>query len=287
MNKSEFIRLCNEFRISPTTDFRTKSGDNNGLGTVYLSGYASHGNGYIEQRKHYALPDKHYTFAASIHIAKIQRIVQNDDGWKYFITPKEKLTPAGIVRLNDSIITYAYCILGAQAEARSAIIIGSFGTELDAQKEFLKLLEDSIKQHVDIPTSIAIYQKSITDTRVKLDYIIAPGLYIIGSDMILKVGSIENYNNNILIPTDNMKPGKNNINDKKNKTPALMQGSPVKTRRTKVETLAVVKPKPDKGETPEIVKPETENNNIGQHEDIKFYLFILTGGLVSLALYFR
>jgi hypothetical protein len=33
--------------------------------------------------------------------------------------------------------------------------------------------------------------------------------------MILKVGTIENYNNNILIATENMVPGKNNINNKK------------------------------------------------------------------------
>jgi hypothetical protein len=33
--------------------------------------------------------------------------------------------------------------------------------------------------------------------------------------MILKVGTKENYNNNILIVGANMKPGKNNINDKK------------------------------------------------------------------------
>jgi hypothetical protein len=188
MNKAEFVRLCNELYISPTTDFKTKKGDNNGLGTVYFGSYAIHRNGYIEHRKHYALPDKRYTFAESQYIAKIQRIVQNVDGWKYFVTPKEKLTPAGIVRLSDYIRTYVYCILGAQAEARSTII-GSFGTELDAQKEFLKLLEDSINQHADIPTSIARYQKSITDTHVKCYYIIGPRLYIIGSDMILKVGT--------------------------------------------------------------------------------------------------
>jgi hypothetical protein len=48
----------------------------------------------------------------SLHVAKIQRIVQNDDGWQYFIRngkqssidPKENITPTGIVRLNDSII---------------------------------------------------------------------------------------------------------------------------------------------------------------------------------------
>jgi hypothetical protein len=140
--------------------------------------------------------------------------------------------------------------LGPQAEARSAII-GSFGTELDAQKEFLKQLEDSINQHADIPTSIARYQKSISDTHAKIDNIIAPGLFIIGSDMILKVGIIENYNNNILIPRENMKPGKNNINNKKNIPPPLMKRS-----KPKVYTIKA------KHETPILKSVQSFINNV-------------------------
>ena len=103
----------------------------------------------------------------------------------FMIMNSKHLTKVGIMWLNDSIRTYVYCVLSAQAETRTAII-GSFGTELDAQKQFIKLLEDSINQHADIPTSIARYQKALTDTHTRLDYVIAPGLYIIGSDMYLK-----------------------------------------------------------------------------------------------------
>jgi hypothetical protein len=56
-----------------------------------------------------------------------------------------------------------YCILGAQADARTPIM-NNFGTELDAQKQFLNLLEDTIKQQAYIPTSISRYQKAISDT---------------------------------------------------------------------------------------------------------------------------
>jgi hypothetical protein len=59
-------------------------------------------------------------------------------GRKYVVNSNNKLTSAGIVRLNDSIRAYAYCILGAQADARSAII-GSFGTELRCTKIILKI----------------------------------------------------------------------------------------------------------------------------------------------------
>jgi hypothetical protein len=51
--------------------------------------------------------------------------------------------------------------------------------------------------------------------------------------MILKVGTIENYNNNILIATENMKPGKNNINNKKIMPQPLMEGSKTKVYKPK------------------------------------------------------
>ena len=191
--------------------------------------------------------------------------------------------------INDSIRTYVYCILGAQAETRTPIT-GRFGTELDAQKQFLNLLEDSINQHVDIPISIDRYQKALTDTHKRLDYVIGPGLYIIPSDMILKMGSIENYNNNILLASKDMKPGKivTNINQKIKSLTPLMEGSTVKK--------SILKTNPKERETPAkpIVK---ELQSVAQdlrsqpvenetHETIKFYLFLATGGLVSLALYF-
>jgi hypothetical protein len=88
------------------------------------------------------------------------------------VSHSSSLTYQGTQRLNDSIRTYIYCILGAQAEARF-LRIGSFGTELDAQKQFLNLLEDSINQHADIPTSISRYLMAISDTHKRLDYVIA------------------------------------------------------------------------------------------------------------------
>ena len=296
-NHTEFERLCNEFRVSTTKDFRTKKGDNNGLGSIYWNGDKIHGNGFIEHRNHFALPDKHYSFSDSLRIAKIQRIVQDDSGWEYFIGSKESnLTQPGMVRLNDSIRTYIYCILGAQAEARTAIV-GSFGTELDAQKQFKSLLEDSINQHPDIPTSIARYQKAIADTKTRLDYVIAPGLYIIGSDMILKIGSIENYNNNILIASKGMKSGKNEINDLKHTSPPLMKGTSSKksvlktvdpVSKAPTNLTPKVEPKPHREmKTHEITTHEMTTHEMTTHENIKFTIFAFGGALVTAALYFR
>jgi hypothetical protein len=198
---------------------------------------------------------------------------------EFILEKTNNLTSPGIQRLNDSIRAFIYCLLGAQAETRSAII-NSFGTELDAQKEFKKLLEDSIDKHADIPTSIQRYQKSISDTHIRLDYVIAPGLYIIGSDMVLKIGSIENYNNNILIASGKMKQGKNNINNQINKLLPQMEGNPVRTSKLKSNVNnKEVKPEKPEEVKPEKVKLEEVNNNM------KFILFAATSGLVSLALY--
>ncbi len=57
------------------------------------------------------------------------------DSWKEF-------TPAGISRINDSIRTYVWAILGSQAQTRSSIL-GS-GKAFDAQKQFLANVEDAI-----------------------------------------------------------------------------------------------------------------------------------------------
>jgi hypothetical protein len=86
-----------------------------------------------------------------------------------------------------------------------------------------------------------------------------------------------------------MKPGKNNINDKKHTSPPLMKGPSVKTYKLK----ANVEPKQIlKGDAPiqelqklqELQKP-TEVEKVETHESIKFILIGLTASLVTLALY--
>ena len=78
--------------------------------------------------------------------------------WTMFILNKsEGFTQAGVERLNDSIRTYVWAILGAQAQTRSNILMA--GTGFDAQKQFLANVEDPIASPVDIPSSIARYQR--------------------------------------------------------------------------------------------------------------------------------
>jgi hypothetical protein len=57
--------------------------------------------------------------------------------------------------------------------------------------------------------------------------------------MVLKVGTIQNYNNNIRIANNKMKPGKNDINTLKRILVPLMERSKPKTFRMKANSEPV------------------------------------------------
>ena len=118
--------------------------------------------------------------------------------WTTFVLDKsEGFTQAGVERLNDSIHTYVWAILGAQAQARSNIL--KTGTVFDAQKQFLADIEDAIASPVDIPSSISRYQKTLQYASTPLDFVFGIGLYLSPSDMALHPDNIQGYNNEIQI----------------------------------------------------------------------------------------
>ena len=118
--------------------------------------------------------------------------------WTTFVLDKsEAFTQAGVERLNDSIRTYVWAILGAQAQTRSNIL--KTGTGFDAQKQFLAYIEDAIASPVDIPSSIARYQKTLQYASTPLDFLFGIGLYLSPSDMALHPGNVQGYNNEIQI----------------------------------------------------------------------------------------
>ena len=114
-----------------------------------------------------------------------------------FIPDTSGFTQAGVERLNDSIRTYVWAILGAQAQTRSNIL--KAGTGFDAQKQFLAKVEDAIASTVDIPASIKRYQKTLQYASTPLDFVFGIGLYLAPSDMALHPGNVQGYNNEIVI----------------------------------------------------------------------------------------
>lgn len=57
----------------------------------------------------------------------------------------QSLTQAGMARLNQSIEAFVYCIFDALVNVRSSIL-GSSGSAMEAQHEFLVLVEDVIRK---------------------------------------------------------------------------------------------------------------------------------------------
>ena len=205
----KYQKLCNEFEVKPLTDFRFKGGDNGGLGTMY--NYATHigyrpFRGVIYNSKEFQFIPNSTNEAYKIDYVKQDAAI---DGWKQFLLEKSNgFTKAGLVRLDDSIRTYVYCTLGAQAQTRSNILHSA-----ETQQYFVNLLEQNIKSLFSIPESITQYQNAINNTNARVDYVISGGLYMIPTELTLNIGSVQGYNNHILIADQSAKPGHNaNVN---------------------------------------------------------------------------
>jgi len=181
---------------------------------------------------------------------------------KICIAKKCWIYKGGNCKAKRLIRTYVYCILGAQVQARTAII-GQSGTSPDAQKQFVKNFEDAISANLTIPDSIVRYQNAINNSHSKLDFAIGSGLYMMPSDLVMKIGSLDDYNNNILIASDNMDFGINNINNKL--LPVL--GIPDKT-------------------TPELNITKSNDIKYVDYHENKYVLPFIVGGVIGLVVYF-
>ena len=229
-NQKAYERICVEFGVSPHTDWRQKLSENNGLGTPYHWYYGKMRpiKQVSDMLRKILEPSKHLTsntyrkdlmsFSASGVAGNpynIDYIDQGDVGetaWRTFILSKsEGFTQAGVERINDSIRTYVWAILGAQAQTRTSII--GEGTAFDAQKQFLANVEDAIASPVDLPSAIARYQDVLRYARSKVNFVFGIGLYMAPGDMELQIGTIQDYNNMIVVAEPGQKLGINtNIN---------------------------------------------------------------------------
>ena len=121
--------------------------------------------------------------------------------WTMFILDKsEGFMQAGVEGLNDSI-RHMCGLSWAQAQTRSNIL--KAGTGFDTQKQFLANVKDTNASPVDIPSSIARYQKTLQYASTPLDFVFGIGLY--PSDMALHLGNVQGYTNEIVIRATPMK----------------------------------------------------------------------------------
>ena len=90
--------------------------------------------------------------------------------------------------------------VGSQSQTRTSIL--GAGTAFDAQKQFLTLIEEAIMSPVDLPSQIARYQNLLKYARSKVDFVYGIGLYMSPSNMALRIGTIQDYNNQIVIANE-------------------------------------------------------------------------------------
>ena len=105
----------------------------------------------------------------------------------------------GLLRISESVRAYAYLILSSQASARSSIV-GNTASSLTAQSAFLNNFENVVNHRVDIREDIKRYQDTLGYASSKVDNSVGESIYMIPSDMNLKIrlGTV-GYNNKILV----------------------------------------------------------------------------------------
>ena len=204
-----FKRICAEFGISPNADFRFTKGNNHGLGSVFE--YFTY-SGYFKTP--YKYPSKTAKFedeggrASDGNLVPYIENTEARNQYEYFICPiSHGLTSAGLSRINQSIESFCYSILGAQVNVRSSIA-GSQGSSIETQREFLSLVEDAI-QNPNISKSVQRFQLAIESAKVRLDLAISPGTWLLPSKMVVNTESVVGYNNKLKKATSFMKIGVN------------------------------------------------------------------------------
>ena len=204
-----FERICAEFGISPNADFRFTRGDNHGLGSVFE--YFSY-SGYTKTPFKY--PSKETKFedeGGRASDGNLVPYIENKEArnqYEYFLCPvSHGLTSAGLSRINQSIESFCYAILGSQVDVRSSIS-GSQSSAIETQRQFLSMVEDAIR-NPDISKSVQRFQLAIQSAKVRLDLAISPGLWLLPSKMVVNTESVVGYNNKLKKATTFMRIGVN------------------------------------------------------------------------------
>ena len=204
-----FERICAEFGISPNADFRFTRGDNHGLGSVFE--YFSY-SGYTKTPFKY--PSKETKFedeGGRASDGNLVPYIENKEArnqYEYFLCPvSHGLTSAGLSRINQSIESFCYAILGSQVDVRSPIS-GSQGSAIETQRQFLSMVEDAIR-NPEISKSVQKFQLAIESAKVRLDLAISPGLWLLPSKMVVNTESVVGYNNKLKKATSFMRIGVN------------------------------------------------------------------------------
>ena len=178
-NHEKFIGICSEYGVSnDLTKWRNQK---------YFSTWQSRG---WETYK----PDMSY--------------INENSFSRWIIGKSDGLTKLGLQKLSETVRDYTYLILTSQTSMRGPIV-GHEARNLDAQRTFLNTFENIVNRRVNIPEDIRRFQKTLQYARSKVDYVIGEFIYMLPSNMNLRIGKVKDYNNKILISSPSFKLGTN------------------------------------------------------------------------------
>ena len=149
----------------------------------------------------------YWTYQCSVHWP--DDYIGPDSITRWILEKSDGFTDVGLLRISESVRAYAYLILSSQASARSSIV-GNTTSALTAKSAFLNNFENVVNRRVDIREDIKRYQDTLSYTSSKVDYSVGENIYMLPSDMNLKIktGTV-GYNNKILVSDGKFSLGKN------------------------------------------------------------------------------
>ena len=119
----------------------------------------------------------------------------------------EGLTEIGQKLFQESLESFNYCVLGAEARTRWSIV-GKGAKSSQTQDVFRKIVEDTIVQN-GTTVLISNMRTSIQATNVVLNLAVVPNVILMPSNFVILDKKIEGYNNVLTTETDEMKFGVN------------------------------------------------------------------------------
>ena len=148
-------------------------------------------------------------YVTGITYQKVTGQSPNDaNDYKMFIaTTTDGLTKIRQKLFQQSIESYVYAVLGAQAKTRWAIV-GEDAKSLQTQDVFRTIVKETIAQS-DVTITLSNMRTAIASTNVVLSMAISQGMILVPSDLIIQKEKIPGYNNVLTLATEKMKFGEN------------------------------------------------------------------------------
>ena len=195
----------------------------------------------------------------------------NENSWSRWIIEKsDGLTTLGLQKISETVRDYAYLILTSQTSTRGQII-GHEARNLDAQRVFLNTFEDVVARCVSIPEDIRRFQKTLQYALSKVDYVVAEYVYMLPSDMNLKIGgNIRGYNIKILVSSPSFNIGTNlkvNLDDDDTKVAKTDKLDVKLNKGDKQDAKPVIKPNKEHKQDVKPNRPDIKRNKITYEEE--------------------